>query len=110
MVAKYNLIPVGIKVELASINPKQVAHFEPRKPGLWWFIYWSRVLRITISRETWQDKNQRFLAEAAVTLRKNKKISILALTPTLNLTQTLTIALTLTLILTQTLTIIKKKE
>ena len=42
------------------------------------------------------------MAEAAVTLRKNKKIAILALTPTLNLTQTLS----LTLILTQTLMII----
>ena len=43
-----------------------------------------------------------FKAEAAVTLRKNKKIANLALIPTLNLTQTLTLALTLMLILTQT--------
>ena len=43
-----------------------------------------------------------FKAEAAVTLRKNKKIAILALTPTLNLDQTLTLALTVMLILTQT--------
>ena len=42
------------------------------------------------------------MTEAAVTLRKNKKIAILALTPTLNLTQTLTLGLTPMLILTQT--------
>ena len=55
------------------------------------------------------------MAEADVTLRKNKKIAILVLTPTPNLTQTPTLALTFiryTLILnqaqnlTQTLTII----
>ena len=51
-----------------------------------------------------------FLAEAAVTLCKNKKIAILAPTPNLNLTQTLTLTLisTQTQNLTQTLTIIKK--
>ena len=55
-------------------------------------------------------------AETAVTLRKSKKIAILALTPTINLTQTLTLALTLTLILTQaqnliqTLTLIKNTK
>ena len=43
-----------------------------------------------------------FYAEAAVALRKNMKIAILALTPTINLTQTLTLSLTLTLLLTQT--------
>ena len=37
-------------------------------------------------------KSITFLAEAAVTLRKNKKIVILALTPTLNLIQTPTLA------------------
>ena len=45
------------------------------------------------------------MADAAVTgvmLCKNKKITILVLTPALNLTQTLTLALTLTLILTRT--------
>ena len=49
-----------------------------------------------------------FLAEAAVTLRKNKKIAILALSPTLNLTLALilTLILTQTQNLTQTLTII----
>ena len=40
--------------------------------------------------------------ETAFTLRKNKKIGILALARTLTLTQTLTLALTLKLILTQT--------
>ena len=49
-------------------------------------------------------------------LSKNKKTSILALTPTLNLTQTQTLALTIMLILTktqnltQTLTIIRNKR
>ena len=43
-----------------------------------------------------------FESEAAVTLYMNKKIAILAVTPTLNLTQTLILALTLRLILTQT--------
>ena len=42
------------------------------------------------------------MTKAAVTLHKNKKIAILALTPTLNLTQTLTLGLTPMLILTQT--------
>ena len=42
------------------------------------------------------------MEEAVVLLLKNKKITILALTPTLNLTQTLTIVVTLTLVLTQT--------
>ena len=51
-------------------------------------------------------------AEAAVTLRKNKKTAILALNSTLNLTQTLTLTLILiqTQNLTQNLTIIKKKK
>ena len=51
-----------------------------------------------------------FLAEATVTLLKNKKITILALTPTLNLTLTLTLTLisTQTQNLTQTITIIQK--
>ena len=49
-----------------------------------------------------------FLAEAAVTLLKNKKITILALTPILNLTLTLTLISTQTQNLTQTLTIIQK--
>ena len=47
-------------------------------------------------------KSITFLAEAVITLRKNKKIVIPALTPTLNLTQTITLAVTLTLILSQT--------
>ena len=46
-------------------------------------------------RTSWKNK-----AEAAVTLRKNKKIAILVLISTLNLTQTLTLALILALILT----------
>ena len=45
------------------------------------------------------------MAEAAVMLRTKKKIAILALTPTLNLTQTLTLTLIQTQNLTQTLTI-----
>ena len=48
-------------------------------------------------RGTLAEKNK---AEAAVTLRKNKKIAILFLIPTLNLIQTLTLALILALILT----------
>ena len=54
--------------------------------------------------------------EAAVTLHNNQKIAILALTPTLNLTQTVTLGLPLKLILTQTqnltqtLKIIKKTK
>ena len=57
-----------------------------------------------------------YKAEANVTLRKNRKITILALTPTLNLTQILTLPQTLKLILsqiqtlTQTLMIIKQKK
>ena len=51
------------------------------------------------------------MIDAAATVRKNKKIAILALTPTLNLTQTLTLTLILTHTqnLTQTLTIIEKR-
>ena len=42
------------------------------------------------------DANDKILAEAAVTLRKNMKIDNLALITTLNLTQTLTLMLILT--------------
>ena len=42
------------------------------------------------------DANDKILAEATVTLRKNTKIDNLALITTLNLTQTLTLMLILT--------------
>ena len=47
-------------------------------------------------------------AKAAVTLRKNKKIDIIALTPTLNLKQTLPQTLILIQTQNQTLVLIKK--
>ena len=59
-----------------------------------------------------KNKDKYFKAEAALMLRKNKKIAILDLTPTQNLTPTLTLALILTQTqnLTQTLTIIEKTK
>ena len=61
----------------------------------WYTHQTAKLIQVTANTADWQVL---YLAAAAVRLCKNKKIAILALTPTLNLTWTLT----LTFILTQT--------